>query len=101
MAKSHLARDRLGSTRSSSGVKDFSSHRLRHTYAYRWVRNGGSLATLQQVLGHADLSDRSAHLGNVVNTSIPREVARWPARGHLSPSSCRSTSDHSGAYTPR
>jgi integrase len=38
-----------------SGIEEFNPHRLRHTYAYRWIRNGGSLATLQKVLGHAEL----------------------------------------------
>jgi integrase len=30
-------------------------HRTRHTYAMRWVADRGSLAALQEVLGHSDL----------------------------------------------
>jgi integrase/recombinase XerC/integrase/recombinase XerD len=42
--------------RRASGVKDFHPHRCRHTYAMRWLAAGGSLAALQELLGHADLS---------------------------------------------
>ncbi len=36
-------------------VPGFHAHQLRHTFAYRWIESGGSLATLQRVLGHASL----------------------------------------------
>lgn len=38
-----------------SGVKGFHVHRLRHTFACRWIERGGSLAALQQLLGHSDV----------------------------------------------
>lgn len=36
-----------------SGVTRFHVHQLRHTFACRWIERGGSLAALQQILGHS------------------------------------------------
>ena len=38
-----------------SGVARFHPHQLRHTFACRWIEDGGSLAALQQILGHASI----------------------------------------------
>ncbi len=38
-----------------SGVARFHVHQLRHTFACRWIERGGSLAALQQILGHASV----------------------------------------------
>lgn len=35
-----------------TGVRGFHVHQLRHTFACRWIENGGSLPALQQILGH-------------------------------------------------
>ena len=61
--------------RRASGIKDFHVHRCRHTYALRWVADGGSLATLQELLGHADISTtmRYAKLSQDV---VEREAQR-------------------------
>jgi integrase len=42
-----------GAVKRLSGVKRFHVHQLRHTFACRWVERGGSLAALQQMLGHS------------------------------------------------
>ena len=38
-----------------SGVEPFHVHQCRHTFACRWLERGGSLAALQQILGHSTI----------------------------------------------
>ncbi len=58
-----------------AGVEGFHVHQTRHTFACQWLERGGSLAALQQVLGHADISttQRYAKLGD---EALMREAAR-------------------------
>ena len=42
--------------------KRFSPHTFRHTFATNWIRNGGSLPSLQRVLGHTDVSTTGIYL---------------------------------------
>lgn len=52
-----------------SGIKRLHPHLLRHTFATRFIENGGDIFTLQQLLGHTtlDMSKKYLHLG-VSNT---------------------------------
>lgn len=70
----NLERERTG-TLDASGVRGFHAHRLRHTYACRFIARGGSLAALQKLLGHADLATTQiyAEAGDDV---LRREVLR-------------------------
>lgn len=47
---------RLKRVRRMTGVEGFHVHQMRHTFACQWLERGGSLAALQQVLGHASIT---------------------------------------------
>lgn len=44
------------------GGRRFSAHTFRHTYATSFLKNNGDLASLQQILGHADIATTSVYL---------------------------------------
>ena len=39
--------------RKLTGIEGFHVHQLRHTFATKWIEDGGSLAALQAILGHS------------------------------------------------
>lgn len=61
--------------RRASGVEGFHVHQLRHTFACQWIERGGSLAALQQILGHASIvtTQRYARLSDEM---VRREAER-------------------------
>jgi integrase len=42
--------------RRHSGIHGFHFHQLRHTFAVNWLRRGGTLVVLQQILGHSTVT---------------------------------------------
>jgi len=66
--------------RRASGVEGFHVHQLRHTFACRWLERGGSLAALQQILGHASIvtTQRYARLTDEI---VLREAERIEQAG--------------------
>jgi integrase len=58
-----------------TGIGRFHPHMMRHTFACRWIEAGGSLAALQEMLGHASVTttQRYARLGTDM---IRREAER-------------------------
>jgi integrase/recombinase XerD len=48
--------DMLKSYNNKRGVYKTSAHLFRHTFAKKWILNGGDIFRLQKILGHSDLS---------------------------------------------
>jgi integrase len=63
-----------------SGIEGFHVHQLRHTFACQWLERSGSLAALQQILGHSTIvtTQRYARLSDDL---VMREADRIEGPG--------------------
>ena len=61
--------------RRATGVEGFHVHQMRHTFACQWLERGGSLAALQQVLGHASIVTTQRY-ARLTDEAVMREAAR-------------------------
>ena len=73
-------------SRKLSKLKAVHPHLARHTYAMAWLVEGGSLAALQEVLGHQDLTTTQVY-ARVTDDLVKREAARVYAQKNLVPGS--------------
>lgn len=55
------------------GVKTCGIHRFRHTFAKKWVIMGGSVITLQKILGHSNLQITENYI-NLLTTDIKKDI---------------------------
>ena len=62
-----------------TGIERFHPHQMRHTFACRWIESGGSLAALQEILGHSSIvtTQRYARLGE---QHVRQEAERMEGR---------------------
>jgi integrase len=70
-------------------LKKFHAHQFRHTMACVWLEQGGSLAALQHVLGHASIVTTQRY-ARLTDDSVMAEKLRMGARG-----------DHRGDLQPK
>jgi len=63
-----------------SGVERFHPHQLRHTFACRWLEQGGSLPALQQILGHASIITTQRY-ARLTDQAVKAEAERLRGRG--------------------
>ncbi len=65
----------LKSLRKKSGVERFHLHLMRHTYGCKWVEDGGGLAVLQLILGHASI-ETTQRYARLTDSAVKYEAAR-------------------------
>lgn len=55
------------------GLQKTGVHRYRHTFAKKWVTMGGSIVTLQKILGHSSLAITEGYL-NILTTDLKKDM---------------------------
>jgi integrase len=58
-----------------AGIKDFRFHDLRHTFASHFIRQGGDLKTLQELLGHKTIA-MTIKYAHLFQPHLQREIKR-------------------------
>lgn len=61
--------------RRETGIPGFHAHQMRHTFACRWLESGGSLAALQELLGHRSI-ETTQRYGRLASDMVRRECER-------------------------
>lgn len=63
-----------------TGIGRFHVHKMRHTFACQWLERGGSLAALQQILGHASI-ETTQRYAKLTDEVVMRESQRISGAG--------------------
>ncbi|MCM1304632.1 MAG: tyrosine-type recombinase/integrase [Lachnospiraceae bacterium] len=81
--------DMLAAYNWGKGVEKTSAHLYRHTFAKKWILNGGDIFRLQKILGHSDLSVVKEYVqmfGNDLSVDFDKFN---PLDRTVSPNSCK------------
>ena len=57
------------------GLEQTGVHRFRHTFAKKWTLMGGSVVTLQKILGHSSLAITQGYL-NLLTSDLKQDIDR-------------------------
>lgn len=60
----------------SRGVNKTSAHLYRHTFAKRWILNGGDIFRLQKLLGHSDLTVVKEYV-NMFSSDLSKDYSNY------------------------
>lgn len=66
--------------RNLAGIEGFHAHQMRHTFACQWLEKGGTLAALQQILGHASI-ETTQRYARLTDEVVMRETLDLAKRG--------------------
>jgi len=66
----------LGTYNKNRGVEHTGIHRLRHTFAKKWIIAGNSLASLQKILGHSNLQMTQNYI-NILVSDLKKDVDNY------------------------
>lgn len=55
------------------GLQQTGVHRFRHTFAKKWALMGGSIVTLQKILGHSSLAITEGYI-NLLTSDLKKEM---------------------------
>jgi integrase len=53
-----------------AGIAHLGPHTMRHTYGWRWLKNGGDIYTLSKILGHATVAVTERHYAHLMKDDL-------------------------------
>lgn len=66
----------LGGYNKSKGIKHTGIHRLRHTFAKKWILAGNSVVSLRKILGHSSLEMTQNYI-NILVSDLKKDVDNY------------------------